>query len=138
MLKKAWTTIGAGRAITAVLSLTVLWCVGGCSGNVSDTPHITIAGASDLEPVLPELIALHNQQHTVAITTVLGSSGLLARQLAQQAPFDLFFSANERFVDELVEAGHGRPDRRILYARGRLTVWTPGSAIETLNDLQHP
>ncbi|TVR11961.1 MAG: molybdate ABC transporter substrate-binding protein, partial [Planctomycetota bacterium] len=34
--------------------------------------------------------------------------------------------------------GHGRPDRRILYARGRLTVWTPGSPIETLNDLQHP
>jgi len=59
-----------------------------------------------------------------AVTFTLGSSGLLARQIAEGAPFDVFASANVSFVDDVVRAGACFGDTKAMYARGRIVVWT--------------
>lgn len=95
----------------------------GCGGGEATAP-LRIAAAADLAVVMPALIELHRQSHPVDLVSTMGSSGLLARQISQGAPFDLFLSANVSFVDELIAAGHGRAGTRALYARGRLVLWS--------------
>lgn len=67
---------------------------------------------------------------------VLGSSGLLARQIAQGAPYDVFLSANEKFVRDLAEAGRLAPGTVRVYALGRLGLWSGGGGIRRLGDLR--
>ncbi|BBI63842.1 molybdate ABC transporter substrate-binding protein [Vreelandella sulfidaeris] len=50
-----------------------------------------------------------------------GSSGNFRRQIAQGAPFELYLSADERYVQALYEEGHTQ-DEGVIYAIGRL-VW---------------
>jgi molybdate transport system substrate-binding protein len=57
----------------------------------------------------------------VAITA--GASGAFFAQIRNGAPFDLFFSADRDYPRRLVEAGLGGPE--VVYAIGRLVVWTP-------------
>lgn len=133
-------TIYRIRASLLLLSLLML-CGCGASQSVPSAP-LRIAAASDLAQVMPELIALHQQHHpAVTVTTTLGSSGLLARQIAQGAPFDLLFSANVAFAEDLVARGHGRSDTLALYARGRIAMWSVAGGVEPalgLEDLRDP
>jgi molybdate transport system substrate-binding protein len=58
------------------------------------------------------------------VELIFGSSGNLTRQLIDGAPFELFLSADEAFVDKLADAGLTR-DRGVLYAIGRLVIFAP-------------
>jgi molybdate transport system substrate-binding protein len=65
-----------------------------------------------------------------------GSSGDLARQIAQGAPFEMLLSADERYVFDLQRAGHTRGEGA-LYAIGRLAVFAPrGSPLRLDADLR--
>lgn len=70
---------------------------------------------------------------TVRFTT--GASGMLARQVENGAPYDVFLSANERFVEELVKAGRIAGDSVQVYATGRLGLWSPSGRVRGLKDL---
>jgi len=50
---------------------------------------------------------------------VPGSTGTLAQQIQNGAPADLFFAADESYVDDLSKQGLILPDTRLLYAQGR-------------------
>lgn len=90
----------------------------------------TIAAASDLQFALDEIVSAFQGQTGRAVRVTYGSSGNLFRQLAQGAPFELFMSADEGFVFQLADAGL-TPDRGVLYAGGRIVVFTPhGSPVE--------
>jgi molybdate transport system substrate-binding protein len=54
-----------------------------------------------------------------------GASGLLASQVAQGAPFDVFFSADRARAQWLEAEGLAVPGTRFTYAIGRLVLWTP-------------
>lgn len=62
----------------------------------------------------------------------LGSSGMLARQVENGAPYDVFLCANEQLVQELAAQGKLLPDSLAAYATGRLGLW---SARQTPADL---
>lgn len=82
----------------------------------------TVAAASDLQAVLPEIAALFERQTGVRPVLTFGSSGNLTTQIQGGAPFDAFLSADRRYVERL--AGQGRVERRSirLYAVGRLAL----------------
>ncbi len=58
------------------------------------------------------------------ITLVSGSTGKLAAQILQGAPYDAFLAADQARPAMLVEEGAARPDSRFTYARGRLALWS--------------
>jgi molybdate transport system substrate-binding protein len=97
-----------------------------------------VAAASDLQFALLE-VADHFEKRTGhGVRLTFGSSGNLARQIRQHAPFQVFFSANEDFVRDLAKDGlMGDPGE--LYSVGRLALFVPaGSSLEpdgTLADL---
>jgi len=108
-------------AVPAVLL--IIACVGLAPARAAGPRELHIAAASDLRFALEEIARLFERQQGVPVRLTFGSSGQLAAQIEQGAPFDVFFSANEGFVQAL--AGKGRVDRGSvqLYAIGRIVLW---------------
>ncbi|ACI51358.1 molybdenum ABC transporter, periplasmic molybdate-binding protein [Gluconacetobacter diazotrophicus PA1 5] len=61
-------------------------------------------------------------------TVSSGSSGQLATQITQGAPFDLFLSADAERPRDLVAQGLADPASRTTYAIGQLVLWQPDGA----------
>ncbi len=103
-----------------------LWAAAGVSSAAQAVP--TIAAASDLKFVLDDIAAQYTKDTGQTLRLTYGSSGNLARQLEQGAPFDIFLSADESLVDGLAHKGL-TVDGGQLYAIGRIVLFTatPGA-----------
>ena len=128
------STAGVSTALAAVLAL-----VAGCSRNAGDH-KVRVAAAADLARAFTELGAEFKAKTGIALEMEFGSSGLLAKQIEQGAPFALFAAANRGYIDQVVKAGKCDGDTAHAYARGRIVVWTPNgtSAPASLDDLADP
>jgi molybdate transport system substrate-binding protein len=84
--------------------------------------EISVAAAADLQFALAEVAARFTAATGQRVRLSFGSSGNYARQIARGAPFDLYFSANESYVEHLVAAGLTRDGGRI-YGHGRLVLY---------------
>ena len=83
---------------------------------------LTIAGASDLSLAFREIAREFEKETGYKVVLSLGSTGMLARQIEQGAPFDAFFAANRKFVEDLEKGGHILPGTIELYAEGALVI----------------
>jgi molybdate transport system substrate-binding protein len=92
----------------------------------NDVPRIAVA--SSLQFALTEIADDFHNATGRRVVLNMGSSGNFRRQIAQGAPFELFLSANEGYVQALHEAGKTR-DAGVRYARGRL-VWLERKDLE--------
>jgi molybdate transport system substrate-binding protein len=98
---------------------------------------LTIAAASDLQPVLPRLVALFEQQTGHTVRTTLGSSGNFLAQIRNGAPFDVFLSADIGYPREIETAGLAEPGTLSTYATGSLVLWTrKGSGVDLRRGMQ--
>jgi molybdate transport system substrate-binding protein len=88
----------------------------------ADAP--VIAGAADLTFALAEIAARFEAEGNGRVRLSMGSSGNVARQIEQGAPYQMFVSADEGFVFRLAERGLTR-DRGDLYAIGRIVIFIP-------------
>ncbi len=86
-----------------------------------------VAAASDLQFALPEVVNEFNRQTGKTVKLSFGSSGNYRRQIAEGAPFELFFSADESYVYALAKEGKTLDDGA-LYAIGRLVLFAPKSS----------
>ena len=88
---------------------------------------LLVAAASDTRGVMPKLAAAWEARGGTPVTTTFGSSGKLAAQIANGAPFDVFFSADAGYARQVEAAGLAAPGTRVKYATGRLMLWAaPG------------
>lgn len=92
-----------------------------------DGSEIRVAAAADLNHVLPVLIEHFSAQSGHVIRTSYGSSGNLSRQIMQGAPFDLFMSADQSYVERLAQQGL-TADGGTLYAVGQLVLFIPSGS----------
>jgi molybdate transport system substrate-binding protein len=118
--------------------LVLLLALAACTPTRSDSDgSILVFAASDLQPVLPELVRLFEARGGPGVVVVTGSSGNLAMQIRHGAPADLYLSANEALVDQLIELGAIDGASRTVYGVGRLALIgaagsPPPAAIESL------
>jgi molybdate transport system substrate-binding protein len=89
---------------------------------------LRVAAASDLAVAFKEVGAAFERERGDKVVFTFGSTGLLEKQLAEGAPFDVFAAANVSFVDDAVHAGVCLADSKTSYARGRIVVWWPKSS----------
>lgn len=88
-----------------------------------------VAAASDLKFALEAIARQFTAETRQRVDLVFGSSGSLSRQVIDGAPFELFMSADEAFVEKLHAAGLTR-DAGVLYGVGRIVLFAPqGSAL---------
>ncbi|MEO8904159.1 MAG: molybdate ABC transporter substrate-binding protein [Polyangiaceae bacterium] len=89
---------------------------------------LRIAAAADLAHAFAEITPAFTAHNPADVKLTLGSSGLLARQIMQGAPFDLFLAANSSYADQVVKSGACDGATEDKYARGRLVIWVKGEA----------
>jgi len=107
----------------------------------SKPSEVTVAAASDLTPAFEEVGREFQAAQNIKVVFNFGSSDMLARQIENGAPIDLFASANVDYVNQLEQKGLIVPDTKKLYARGRITLWTLKDGpvqIDKITDLTRP
>lgn len=96
----------------------------------TNTSEVRIAAAADLRFALDEIQAEFKKQYPyIDVKIVYGSSGNFFVQLQQQAPFDVYLSADLSYPRRLVEQGVALKETEFLYGVGRLVVWMPEGGI---------
>ena len=88
---------------------------------------LRLAVAANFRAAFEELAREFEGGHGIALSPAYGSSGLLAAQIRQGAPFDAFFSADTARPDALVSDGLAIPPVTV-YVRGRLALRTRGTS----------
>jgi molybdate transport system substrate-binding protein len=111
------------RRVAHVLCLLLIVAVPGAAG--AQKP--VVAAASDLSFALVEISERFTTETGQQVELVFGSSGTLARQIRDGAPFEIFLSADESFVQQLQTAGLTR-DGGALYAVGRIVLFAPAGS----------
>jgi molybdate transport system substrate-binding protein len=92
-------------------------------------------------PAFEEIGRAFESTYKTKVVFVFGSTGMLTRQIENGAPVDLFAAASVSYIDELDQKGLIIPDSKAIYARGRITLWTPGEStlrLESIKDLARP
>lgn len=114
-----------------------LACLTGCRRRQAEAPPV-VAAAADLVFALEEVGQRFRSVTGQEVRFTFGSSGKLAQQIEQGAPFQVFLSADEAFARRLEQGGLTVGEGR-TYAEGRLAYFVPtGSPLKpdgTLKDL---
>lgn len=112
----------------------------------AQTP-LRVAAAADLEPVLPPILEQFRQTTGIRAEATFQASAVLATQILNGAPFDIFLSADLSYPKRLIDAGvadaAGTEDSTtpVVYARGTLVLWArKGSSLPppSLDLLRNP
>jgi molybdate transport system substrate-binding protein len=102
----------------------IIVVVAACSGKSAERV-VHVAAASDLTRAFGELGPELQRRTGIRPIFDFGSSGMLAKQIADGAPYFLFAAANASYVDQVLASGRCDPKSVQRYARGRIVVWTP-------------
>jgi molybdate transport system substrate-binding protein len=97
--------------------------------------EITVAAAADMSAVLPQLVDAYTKKTGQTARLSFGSSGNLTNQIRNGAPFDVFFSADEEYPQQLIAEGLAAKDTLCRYAVGRLILWVPADSLLDLPKL---
>jgi molybdate transport system substrate-binding protein len=120
-----------------------LWTAHAVPGGAQQPPpaSLMVFAASDLGPAFSQIVPQFERKTRTDVTLVLGSTGMLAQQIRNGAPADVFFAANESFITDLARENLTLRQTNTLYARGRIatvTLKSGGIRINDLKDLAHP
>jgi molybdate transport system substrate-binding protein len=124
----------AGSRSSAARSFSVAFAMGAaalgtaCRKAPVRIEPLTVAAAADLAFAFPDLARLYEDQTGQRVVFSFGSSGLLERQIAEGAPFDVFASANASYADDAVSSGACLADSRTLYATGAIALFSAKAA----------
>lgn len=131
----------SGRSFTRVslglLGVVALTVAVGCKK--PEAPPLKVAAASDLSFAFKEVGEAFEKQTGRKVIFSFGSTGLLAKQIAEGAPFDVFAAANVSYVDDVVKEGACLGDSKSTYATGRIALWSKkGTTAIAITDLGKP
>lgn len=110
-------------------------------GSTQSDVTLTISAAANVSEAFMEIGEAFTQTTGIKIAFNFAASGQLTQQILQGAPVDIFASADTVFVDTLAENGLIIPETRVIYAIGRLTLWTRADSpltLTTIEDVNNP
>jgi molybdate transport system substrate-binding protein len=98
--------------------------------------EVAVAAAADLKFAFGDVVAAFERRHPdIAVKVTYGSSGHFFTQLSNEAPFDLFLSADIDYPRKLIEQGRAVKESEFVYAVGHLVVWAPNGSPLDLDKL---
>lgn len=86
---------------------------------------IRVAAAADLHFAMNDLATQYEKKTGAKLEISYGSSGNFRAQIENGAPFDVFFSADATYPQELVRSGAADAPSLVIYAQGHLVLWAP-------------
>jgi molybdate transport system substrate-binding protein len=129
-----------GRALGLMAALALGGCLlAGCGGNRTDsggTRQVRVAAAANLKFAFDDVVGAFREKHPdISVAATYGSSGNFFAQLTNQAPFDLFLSADVEYPRKLFAQGKAAQGTEFVYALGQLAVWVPSDSKLDLDTL---
>jgi len=79
---------------------------------------------------------MFEDRYKIKVTYTFGSTGMLAQQIENGAPVDIFAAANVSYVEQLESKGLIVPGSKAIYARGRITLWVPRESSIKVQDIK--
>jgi molybdate transport system substrate-binding protein len=127
---------GALRFLAAILTLALASSAGSAlEGSASQ--KLTVAAAADLQFALTDLARDFRRAHSdVDLETVFGSSGNFYAEIGNQAPFDVFLSADIEYPRKLIQAKLAVAESLFVYGTGHLVLWVGKDSSLDLPHLQ--
>src|SRR5689334_4633346 len=111
------------RRIVKFLLVFILFASLSCAAQ-----DLMVAAAADLQFAMQDISARFQKQTGKTVKLSYGSSGNFFAQLQNDAPFDMFFSANLDYPKKLEAAGLTEPGTFYEYAVGRIVIWVPNDS----------
>jgi molybdate transport system substrate-binding protein len=109
------------RSSRIFLCLTFAILVAGCAPAPAGQ-ELLVAAASSLTNPFQDLASLYKHEGGVSVAFTFGSTGQLAQQIRNGAPFDIFAAADARHIDQLIDEDFLIPNSRAAFAVGRLVL----------------
>lgn len=117
--------------LSSIFAILLLLFLKPCVGQTT----LTIAAAADLSQLEPKLADAFRKNEPIRVRFVTEASAMLAQQIENGAPYDIFLSANAAYIDRLASIRKIEPNSVITYAIGRVGVlWRDGKP-HPLSDL---
>ncbi|MCH9743140.1 MAG: molybdate ABC transporter substrate-binding protein [Proteobacteria bacterium] len=88
--------------------------------------ELKVAVAANFLKTIETLSQNFEKQTGNTIKVSGGPTGKLYAQIINGAPFDIFFSADQKATKKLEDDGQIKFGSRFIYAQGRLSLWMPG------------
>lgn len=112
--------------------LTLAISLGLAACQTSPRHSLRVAAAASALPYLDSLDQLFTQQTGVPVELITASSGALAAQIQQGAPFHLYFAADMDYPQRLADRGLtiGLPKE---WGRGKLVLWSLSPLTDSLS-----
>lgn len=101
----------------------VMLCMCFLIGKAGAQERILVAAASDMKFAMDSLAKAFRSGTSGVVDISYGSSGKLTEQILNGAPFDLFFSADIGYTEQL-RSRHQVSSAIYPYAKGHLVVWS--------------
>jgi molybdate transport system substrate-binding protein len=97
---------------------------------------LLVAAAASLQFALTDIANLYQQETGQKVTLTFGSTGQLAQQIENGAPYDLFAAADVITIERLKTKDLIIPETQQIYAQGRLVLVVNKSAGRQVTDLK--
>jgi molybdate transport system substrate-binding protein len=101
------------------IAFPVIW---GCGAALAE--EVTVAVAANFLDALKTIQAAYEKESSDKLLLVPGSSGKLAAQIIEGAPFDVMLSADAARPHQLLDKGKAVESSSFTYAEGRLVLWS--------------
>ena len=93
--------------------------------------EINVAVAANFTEAAKEIAAAFERKTGNKVLLSFGSSGQFYTQITQDAPFQVFLSADQERPEKAVAEGLAVPDSRFTYAVGKLVLWSRDPKVVT-------
>jgi molybdate transport system substrate-binding protein len=88
---------------------------------------LRVAAAADLQLAMDDLARQFEKSAGTKLAISYGSSGNFRTQIENGAPFDVFFSADAQYPQQLVKSGAADAQSFVVYGYGHLVLWAPAA-----------
>ena len=123
-----------------LLYILMVFLVFGCAqkSQKKQSAELLVFSGAGLTNVVTELVEIYKAENDVDIKLNFASSGTLARQIEQGAQPSVYISANEKWVDYLINLGVVVPESKEKVVGTSLAVIVPSdSEADTITFLDH-
>lgn len=129
-MRSEWVKVSVNVALLGWLCLVLI----GTGCNKSSSNDLIIATSANMQYAMKDLIEAFEKENDISCRTVVSSSGKLTAQISSGAPYDLFFSADKKYPEQLFQQGL-TIDTPSVYAYGHLALWSMTLEEKDLLDL---
>jgi len=114
----------------SLLAVLAIACATGVT-RPAGAAEINVAVAANFTEAAKEIAAAFERKTGNKVLLSFGSSGQFYTQITQDAPFQVFLSADQERPEKAVAEGLAVPDSRFTYAVGKLVLWSRDPKVVT-------